>query len=112
MALGHFRNVYLPYCLQRVSGGDYIVLNREYKPIGQCTEDVVEYATHRMKFLGLGPKLATKISCRASPDLDVIYLYDDGCQPEADVKALKQYFARLALLLKLKVTPPEVMPMY
>jgi hypothetical protein len=111
MALSIVRNVCLPYCLKRVSGKEYAFLNREYKPLGQCTYTYVDYAEIRLKLDGLGPKLAAKISCKGSSNLDVIYLYNDSCQPEESSENMQAYFKRLALLMSLKVSPPEAMPM-
>jgi len=111
MALNIFRNVCLPYCLKRVSDKEYAVLNRDYKRLGQCTQDYVDYDEIRLKVDGLGPKLAAQISYKGSSNLDVIYLYNDGCQPEASAANMKAYFKRLDLLMSLKVSPPEAMPM-
>jgi hypothetical protein len=38
MALDDFRAVFLPYCLEKRNGGRYVVLNREYKPVGIAVE--------------------------------------------------------------------------
>jgi hypothetical protein len=33
----------IPYCLHQLQNGDWLVLNRNYKPIGQTTSDRVDY---------------------------------------------------------------------
>ena len=37
MPLGDFRSVFMPYCLRKQKDGRYVVLNREYKPVGFFT---------------------------------------------------------------------------
>ena len=38
-----FRKIYLPYCLLKHASGGYIVLNRNYKPIGFSTNEYLIY---------------------------------------------------------------------
>ena len=83
MSLSTFRWVHLPYCLKRLEDGCYVVLNRHYKPLGFLTNDWVDYEAYPvvMKFKGLTPKVAAKLSYKGSEDLAMIYLYNDGCVP-------------------------------
>jgi hypothetical protein len=41
MPLGDFRSIYLPYCLDKQADGSWLVLNREYKPVGFNTKSHV-----------------------------------------------------------------------
>ena len=65
MPLHDFRSVNLPYCLKKQPDGKYVVLNREYKPIGFKTKDWVGYEQYpvAVKIKGLTAKVAAKISC-------------------------------------------------
>lgn len=43
MALNNFKEVFLPYCLQKQNDGQYGVFNTEYKPISFKTRENVKY---------------------------------------------------------------------
>ncbi len=109
MPLHDFRSVFMPYCLAQQEDGCYAVLNREYKPVGFYTQDFIKYEEHQVlvKFKGLGPKKAAKISCEGRQDFDRIYLYDDGCVPTSDEVSMKAYLARLKILAKLSIEKSE-----
>jgi hypothetical protein len=99
--------VFLPYCLQRLADGRYIVLNRRYKPLGVQTREWVDYDTHpsaaRMKITAA---TARKLSWKSSDDVAVIHLYNDGCVPDAGADHLDAYAKRLAVFMKLPVELP------
>lgn len=38
-----FSAVFLPYCLQKQSDGQYVVLNRQYKKLGFKTLEHIDY---------------------------------------------------------------------
>jgi len=38
---------------------------------------------------------------------DQVWLYNDGCIPTSSASAMKQYLARVALLMKAKAVPPS-----
>lgn len=100
----NFRTAFMPYCLQRRADGNYVVLNRNYKPVGTVTTDWVRYEDFpAIKGRHITAALAAKLSHKASRDLDHIYLYDDGCIPTNSTKAMDSYLRRLSLLAKLKV---------
>jgi len=86
VSLNDFRSIHLPYCLDQQSDGSYVILNREYKPIGFASKDFVEYGKYPVcvKFKGLTANLAAKVSYSKSKDLDRIYLYNDGCVPTSN----------------------------
>lgn len=104
MPLNDFRSVHLPYCLMRQDDGSYVVLNREYKPIGFKTENWVDYEKYpiAVKIKGLTARTAAKISYKGSTDLDAIYLYNDGCIPTRSAKNMREYLNRLDILAKLR----------
>lgn len=100
-----FRHLYLPYCLDQQPDGRYAVLNRHYKPLGMPGGKWVNYADHPeclVALKGLTPLKAKKISARGEPGTDRIYLYNDGCQPDASAGDWAAYAARLNVLQKLE----------
>ena len=105
MPLGDVRAVHLPYCLERLEDGRYVILNREYKPIGFKTSSWIDYEKYpiAVKFKRLTAKTAEKISARASGNLKEIYLYNDGCVPTRSAKNMEAYLKRLEILAKLKL---------
>lgn len=99
-----FRRVYLPYCLIQVEGRGHVVVNRLYKPLGVHDPAWVEYEPHAVQFAGLTAAKAKALSWDQSEDLGRIYLYYDGCKPEASEKNWLAYQRRLALLANMKLT--------
>lgn len=98
------RAIFLPYCIQRQPDGRYVVLNRNYKPLGFRTADFLEYEQYpiAVKFKGLTPKKAASLSARGSENLEAITLYNDSCIPTASAANMKAYLSRLEILAKLK----------
>jgi len=105
MALNDFRSVFLPYCLDKQSDGRYVVLNREYKPIGFKTTENIEYEDYPIcvELKGITSTTAAKLSYKGDPNTDRIYLYNDGCVPTKSAEHMKSYLKRLEILAKLKV---------
>lgn len=104
MALDTFRSLFLPYCIQQIEKNKYVVLNREYKPLGFKTTQIVKYEDYPIvvEIKGLTKSKIAKISHNGSEDKRNIYLYDDGCVPTSTVDNMKKYLERLAILAKLK----------
>jgi hypothetical protein len=107
MPLDDFRSVHLPYCLQRLADGSYVVLNREYKPIGYRTRDHIRYEDLPIlaTIQGITPQMAAKLSWSGSDDLDRIMLYNDGCIPTASAEHMKRYLEKIEILAALKFKP-------
>lgn len=105
MPLGDIRCVHLPYCLQHQPNGTYVLLNREYKPLGFKTREHIDYGAYPIgvKIKGLTAKVAAKLSHKGSSDLSAIYLYDDGSVPTKSKANMSAYLERLAHLAKFKV---------
>lgn len=99
------RQILLPYCMDKVAEGRYILLNRRYKPLGMATDEWIEYATHPSVFAikGLTAAKAKKLSARGEESLDRIYFYNDGCIPNASAEHWKAYSERLRLLADMTV---------
>lgn len=101
MASFEVRQIFIPYCLKRLEGGGYLVLNRKYKPLGTFSEDHVDYETHpsRFKFKrALSAKQIAWLSHDGSTNPECIYLYDDGCIPTANQASWVAYSERLQRL--------------
>ncbi|MBD2246642.1 hypothetical protein [Nostoc sp. FACHB-888] len=104
MALNDFRSVFLPYCLEKQSDGRYVVLNREYKPVGFKTREHIEYQDYiSVELKGIGLATVAKLSYNSDSNTDRIYLYNDGCVPTESPEYMKNYLKRLEILAKLKV---------
>lgn len=100
-----FRGRFLPYCIEPLGDGRYIVLNRDYKPLG-LTGAWVDYDTHPSvaKLKGLTAQQAGRIDYRGKPDEDGrIYLYNDSCIPTASPAHWNAYVARLNVLAGLEL---------
>lgn len=99
------RALYFPYCIRQRKDGAWLILNRNYKPIGATTSDWVDYDAHPAEacIAKITPQQAQKISYGGPPEYgDTIYLYSDGCVPTDSKKNMDSYLARLALVMKLK----------
>lgn len=105
MALNDFTSVFLPYCIEKQPDGRYLVLNREYKPVGFKTREHIEYEKYPIyvELKGLGSATAAKLSCNGDSSTDKIYLYNDGCVPTKSAEHMENYLKRLEILAKLKV---------
>ncbi|PSB16982.1 hypothetical protein C7B65_19995 [Phormidesmis priestleyi ULC007] len=105
MALNDFREVFLPYCLKKQDDGRYVVLNREYKPIGFKNRENVKYEDYPIcvELKGIGSATAAKLSYKGDSSMDNIYLYNDSCVPTESAEHMKNYLKRLEILAKLKV---------
>ncbi|MEH2331482.1 hypothetical protein [Nostoc sp.] len=105
MALNDFRAVFLPYCIEKQPDGRYVVLNREYKPVGFKTKEHIKYEEYPIciELKGIGLATAAKLSYKGDSNTDKIYLYNDGCVPTESAEHMKNYLKRLEILAKLKV---------
>jgi hypothetical protein len=90
----------LPYCLERIESGRFILLNRDYKPIGSSA-NAFPVRPIALEIAGLTPKTAASISVTGDPDCGPIYLFNDGSAPWLGHSELLAYERRLARLLEL-----------
>lgn len=98
--LSEFYRIYLPCSLFRRKDGAYLPLNSKHKPLGQLTNDWVDYETHPGAVrLSMTPDLARKLSFDGSGKLGWIALYDGTCLPGLE-EHYPAYAARLALLMQ------------
>jgi hypothetical protein len=102
-----FIDVYFPYCLEKQDNGSYVILNRNYKPVGFRTPDHVDYRKLPIlvKIKGLTRAKAAKLSWKTDSDLAKIYLYDDlTTHPVRNKANMSLYLAKLEMLATLKLT--------
>lgn len=98
------RRRFLPYCLKRLDDGRYVILNRDYKPLGLPGTDWVTYEEHPSAVrLRITEETAASLSYKGNPDKAAIYLYNDGCIPTRSNQAMEAYLDRLAHLMKLSI---------
>jgi hypothetical protein len=89
----------------RKSDDRYVVLNREYKPLGFKVTDFINHDELPVstRYTGITPALAAALSWNGSPDLDQILLYNDATRPTIGAKEMGAYLERLAKLARVKV---------
>jgi len=107
MPLGDFRSVFLPYCIKKMEDGHYIVLNREYKPIGFNSSKRVKYEDYPIssKIKGLNTKTIEKLAWNGiMTDEGFIFLYNDETIPTTSKANMKKYLDRLEILASYKVS--------
>lgn len=105
MPSGDFRAVFLPYCIQKLDDGRFVVLNRDYKPLGFKTREHIVYEDYPIcvNMPGLTSRVAEKLSWKESPETKEIFLYNDGSVPTRSAGDMNRYLDRLARLAKLKI---------
>ncbi|RKD68987.1 hypothetical protein [Rhizobium sp. WW_1] len=99
-----FRRLMLPYCIEDLGEGWFLFLNRRYKPIGQMSDDWVDYTKHpsRVRMPNLTPKKAEALRLKRLNEK--YYLYDDVTNPEDSDANWKRYSDILQKLSPLKLT--------
>ena len=104
MPLYNIISVALPFCLKRLEDGTYILLNREYKPIGFKTKEQIEYknfpVTHKIK--GITKKTVEKLSWKGDNNLDTIFLYD-GKNITSSINKMNLYLEKIKIISKYKI---------
>lgn len=99
--------IFLPYAVKALSGGNWILLNRRYKPLGVFSHTTVDYekSPSIFKFDGRPHNMLESIAVNTNCDSGYIYfLYDDSCVPYSSSKATGDYFKRIEKLMKFKIT--------
>ena len=99
-----FPKTHMLYCVQQVREGWYVFLNRNYKPVGQISQDWVDYKDYAIP-LSITPRRATRASYLGSDNTKVIYLARstyDFCSVD--------YFQRLQEVLRWKLNGNAITP--
>lgn len=101
-----FLAVYFPYCIQKQADGIWVVLNRQYKPVGFNTSDFINYEDYPVsaKLKGIGPGICKKLSYTGEDEGDKIYLYNESCVPTRTNTNMTAYLKKLEILAKLGLT--------
>lgn len=109
MPIGRVAHTHLPYCLQKTADGSWLLLNRNYKPLGSVSNVRVDYDSHpdRLKIhqrtISSLQKHATSIIPDQPGDPGLFFLYDDGCIPTESAAHWKRYASILQILINAKV---------
>lgn len=105
MLKGKLRHTHFPYCLDQLKDGRYVLLNRNYKPLGFMVDKYVTYEDHPIgvRLKGLTPAVAATIDARGRDNIKRMYLYNDGCTPDTSPEDAQAYFKRLAIVMDLMI---------
>jgi len=109
MPIGLVAHTHLPYCLQRTSDGRWLVLNRNYKPLGTMSKEWVDYDAHpaRLKLhvrtVAAIAKAAVNVITDKAGAPEVVYFYDDGCIPTESAANWSAYNKQLSRVMHAKV---------
>jgi hypothetical protein len=120
------RNLYrvlMPYCLKRLedkpcevdncpgkshSHQRWVVLNREYKPLGFGSGAEMSYEPFAIEFKRpLRDTTIAKLSFNGEAPGEFTFFYDDGCAPWRGAQFARDYFERLDVLMKLPAFVPR-----
>ena len=85
----------LPYAFRKLEGEGhvYLPLNRQYKPLGQRSDDHVDYAAYRAQAVVFARDPKTFKDVWSNVEGDTLWLYDDGNETRTT------YFDRLGRLM-------------
>src|SRR5687767_9964865 len=108
MSLLSPRHIFFPYCLDQLEDKTWVILNRNYKPVGSSATKFVDYTEAvdpSIRIAKITPTQARRISCRVDEASGSrLYLYDDGCIPTDSPANMAAYLQRLSALMSLKTT--------
>ena len=94
-----FRGICLPYCLQKQKDGSYVILNRNYKPIGFNTSDWINYEDYPISLkMKLTKSTVQLLSIEGGVQGDSLYLYNDGTNPMDSTANMRLYMDKLSIL--------------
>ncbi len=97
-----FRQVFLPYALMRLGDGWFLLVNRQYKPLGHFSGwGNLDAQQAKVRIKGLTDARAERLGLKIGGH--AYYLYDDGSNPQASAANWRRYEAILARLMKLEV---------
>lgn len=93
---------HFPYCIKHVGNNNYIILNRDYKPLGTL-DWVDDYEAHpSVIHVRITKQQAMKLSYTQSDDVNVIYLYKNMQDLLKNKKLFDEYLNRLNVLAHIK----------
>lgn len=104
MPIGHVAHTHFPYCLQKTRDGKWLVLNRNYKPLGTTSKEWVDYDNHpdRIAISARTIGALRKNSVHDIPDRPddpgLFYFYNDASMPTESAADWSRYAKILQLL--------------
>ena len=96
-----FLKTYMPYCLKRTREASYVVLNRDYKPLGGDRHESYDYLQYDV-ILPITEEDARAMSHEGSPSLESIHFYKDSFRLLESEKPMREYLKRLAVFSRLR----------
>jgi hypothetical protein len=98
--------VFMPYCLELQDDGTYVVLNRNYKPLGFATKNWTDYSAYPVgvSFDKMTQAKIEKLSIHGEARNGKIYLYADASAPNKSKRNMEIYLEKLALLSPMSVS--------
>lgn len=99
------RSIYFPYCLKQLQDGHWVVLNRDYKPLGCHPQKSYDYDNIpvELRLKSIPAAKARHLSYDGSGIKDrSIYLYSDGTIPTSDAQNMANYLGKISILMKIK----------
>lgn len=104
MSIESVRAVYFPYCIQKQEDDSWVLLNRNYKPVGFNTSDFINYGDYpvSIKLKGIGLATLKNLSYNDEETSNMVYLYNDSCVPSGSASAMSAYLKKLEILMKLQ----------
>jgi len=109
MPIGKVAHTHLPYCIQATADGKWLVLNRNYKPVGTTSKDWVDYDSHPDRVALDGRTLAAlrRVAVNVIPaepgDPEVIYFYDDSSMPTEGDAHWASYAKAISVLMNARI---------
>jgi hypothetical protein len=103
MSVLNTRAIYFPYCLHQLDDKSWIVLNRNYKPLGSGPAAFADFedVDPEIRIAKITPNQARLLSFLGETNAEGrIYLYDGDGIPNA--RGMAGYLKRLSVLMKLK----------
>lgn len=96
---------FMPYCLKRLKSGNWIFLNRRYKPLGVKSYEYVDYdASPTMFKMGGVPIKSLKayaVLVIEYPDEALYYFYRSRAAPDSSPQASAEYYKRIEKVMQL-----------
>ena len=98
---------FMPYCILNLPSGNWIFLNRRYKPIGCKSNDLIDYEKSEtvFKFKKTPKKILESIAVNIYKNKNGVhyFLFDDSCVPYSDKKSTKNYYSKIEKIMNFKI---------
>jgi hypothetical protein len=109
MPIGRVAHTHFPYCLQKTTDGKWLILNRNYKPLGTIAKEWVDYDSHPDRLAINSQTIAAlrKLAINDIPDKPddpgLFFFYDDSSMPTESAADWNRYANILRLLANAKI---------